>query len=446
MKHIAVIGTGHVGLVTGTCFAELGNYVTCIDVDEAKVAKLRNGETPFFEPGLLELVRRNGQAGRLKFSTSTAEGIAGAAVVFISVGTPMREDGDADLSSVRTAAIAIAENLDSNKIIVNKSTVPVETGDLVHSLIEERNRTGFLATIVSNPEFLREGSAVQDFMKPDRIILGVYDGAAEAEMRELYAPLEARIIITDVRTAEMTKYTANAYLALRVSFINEISRICERVGANIRDVIAGVGADNRIGTTFMSPGLGFGGSSFRKDIVALSRIAEHLGVTPRMLNATLEVNAEQIVWCVDRLEAHVGGLAGKRIGVLGLAFKQNTDDVRESPAIAFVREVTGRGASVVAHDPEATQAARERLGSLVEYATEARGVAAGADALVVATDWNEYKQIDFESLKSLMRSPLIFDARNMYDEDGIRAAGWRYIGIGRRSSASADPIRTSVTS
>lgn len=432
MKQIAVIGTGYVGLVTGTCFAELGNHVTCVDIDPAKIEKLQKGELPFFEPGLLELVTRNAHAGRLKFSNSVADGIARAAVVFIAVGTPMSDDGHADLTGVREAAIAIAKNLNSDKIVVNKSTVPIETGDLVHALIREHNRGQYRASVVSNPEFLREGSAVADFMMPDRIVLGINgDRDVESAMRELYAPLDVKVLVTDVRTAEMIKYAANAFLAMRVSFINEIAKICERAGANVRDIIAGAGADHRIGTAFLNPGLGFGGSCFPKDVLALLRIAERWGVVPRLLDSTLEVNAEQIVWCADRLEARLGSLTGKRIGLLGLSFKANTDDVRESPAIAFARELVKRGASVVAHDPQAIQTARAVLGETIEYAEETPSVARNADAIVVATDWNEYKQIDFADLKSAMKNALLFDARNMYNEEELRTAGWKYLGVGK---------------
>jgi UDPglucose 6-dehydrogenase len=431
MKRIAVIGTGYVGLVTGTCFAELGNHVTCIDIDLAKIETLREGEIPFFEPGLRELVQRNAQAGRLDFSASIAEGISRATVIFIAVGTPTGDDGHVDLSAVRAASIAIAENLDSDKIIVNKSTVPVETGDLVHALIRQHNRSKCHVKVVSNPEFLREGSAIADFMSPDRIVIGVDDKTVEDEMRDLYAPLNAPVLVTDLPTAEMIKYTANAFLAMRISFINEIAKICERVDASVRDIITGAGADQRIGTTFMNPGLGFGGSCFPKDVLALLRAAEHLGVRPRLLASTLDVNTEQISWAANRLEAHVGPLAGKRIGMWGLAFKANTDDVRESPAVAFARELKRRRASVIAHDPEAIERARATLGDSIEYAMEARGVATNADALVVATDWNEYKQVDFSELKTAMRNALLFDARNMYDESMLRAAGWRYVGIGK---------------
>jgi len=346
---------------------------------------------------------------------------------------------------VRAAAIEIAQHLDSDKIVVNKSTVPVETGDLVHALIREHNRGAFQVTVVSNPEFLREGTAIQDFMMPDRVVLGVSDPAAEKVMRELYAPLDAPIFSTDVRTAEMIKYTANAFLAMRVSFINEIAKICERVGANVRDIIAGAGSDHRIGTTFFNPGLGFGGSCFPKDVLALTRIAQASGVDPYLLTSTLRVNAEQITWSADRLERHLGSLQGRRIGILGLAFKANTDDVRESPAVALVRELKRRGASVIAHDPVAYETSRAVLGDTIEYAVEAHGVAIGADALVVTTDWNEYKQIDFADLFSVMRNPLIYDARNMYDEVQLKAAGFRYIGVGRASDETNTLVQTPVS-
>lgn len=431
MKQIAVIGSGYVGLVTGTCFAELGNRVTCVDNDHTKIDQLRAGRVPFFEPGLQELVSRNCAAGRLHFAATIEEGIRGTSIVFIAVGTPMSDDGHANLDHVREAAIEIARALDSDKIVVNKSTVPVETGDLVHSLIREYNGTPFHVTVVSNPEFLREGSAVSDFMSPDRVVLGVNDHNAEEQMRALYSPLETRIMVTDVRTAEMIKYTANAFLAMRISFINEIAKLCERVGADVRDIIVGAGSDHRIGTTFMNPGLGFGGSCFPKDVLALWRIAERYGVNPHMLPSTLQVNKEQIVWSADRLERHLGSLADKRIGILGLAFKANTDDVRESPAIALALELKGRGATVIAHDPVATYAARTVLGDSIEYADTAHGAAQGAHALVIATDWNEYKQLDFDDVREALEFPLIYDARNLYDPKQVKSAGLHYLGVGR---------------
>jgi UDPglucose 6-dehydrogenase len=436
MKRIAVIGTGYVGLVTGSCFAELGNHVTCIDADSRKINALLRGEVPFFEPGLRELVERNVHAGRLRFSTRISDGMLGSAIVFIAVGTPTGDDGHPDLDSVRTASVAIAENLDSDKIVVNKSTVPVETGDLVHALIREHNKSDFQVKVISNPEFLREGSAIADFMMPDRVVVGVDDVTVEAEMRELYAPLGAPILVTDLATAEMIKYAANAYLAARISLINEIAKICERVNANVRDIIVGAGADHRIGSTFMNPGLGFGGSCFPKDVLALSRLAERSSVMPHLLASTLQVNAEQVIWTAARLETYLGSLSGKRIGLLGLAFKANTDDVRESPAIALACELKRRNASVVAHDPEAIQRASAILGNAIEYAAEPRAVARGADALVVTTDWNEYKQIDFAQLKTEMRRPLLFDARNVYEAEQLKAAGWTYIGVGKANDGS----------
>ncbi|MDE2573049.1 MAG: UDP-glucose/GDP-mannose dehydrogenase family protein, partial [bacterium] len=335
MYHIAVIGTGYVGLVTGTCLAELGNRVVCVDNDALKIAMLKEGKLPFFEPGLLELVLRNQHGGRLSFADAVGPGIAGADIVFIAVGTPMGEDGHADLQHVRQVAVEVAAALDGAKIVVNKSTVPVETGDLVASIIREHKTSSHRVHVVSNPEFLREGSAIVDFMKPDRIVLGVEDDGAETVMRDLYAPLEAPIIVTDVRTAEMIKYTANSFLATRVSFINEIAAICERVGADVKDVVAGAGSDKRIGTTFMNPGLGFGGSCFPKDVLALRRIAESYSLEPHILGAVLEVNRQQIERAFARLKAAMDPLEKRRFGLLGLAFKPNTDDVRESPAIAL---------------------------------------------------------------------------------------------------------------
>jgi UDPglucose 6-dehydrogenase len=431
--------------VTGTCFAELGNHVTCIDSDPAKIEKLRSGRIPFFEPGLAELVQRNVSACRLRFSESIAEGISDTEIIFIAVGTPMNGDGHADLSHVRAAAIEIAKNIDSNKVVVNKSTVPVETGDLVQALIREHNETSFEVTVLSNPEFLREGSAIQDFMKPDRIVIGVTEQSAEAVMRELYAPLEAPIIVTDVRSAEMIKYTANAFLAMRISFINEIARICERVGANVRDIIAGAGSDHRIGTDFMNPGLGFGGSCFPKDVLALTRIAETYGVNPRILPSILRVNSDQVIWTADRLERHLGSMDRKRIGILGLSFKPNTDDVRESPSIALILELLKRGASIAGHDPVAMDAASQILGRSIEYAEDAHAVAIDADAIVVATDWNEYKQLDFKELKRQMRNAVFLDARNLYDSQVVQGAGMQYIGIGHGEAVEAACKATRVS-
>jgi UDPglucose 6-dehydrogenase len=437
MHRIAVIGTGYVGLVCGACFAELGNDVVCIDVDAAKIARLQRGESPLFEPGLEELVRGNVKAGRLAFTLDLAEGIHGREIVIIAVGTPTADDGHLDLRHVRRAALDIAAALDGPKIVVNKSTVPVQTADLVRSLIEGAKTTDHTVTVVANPEFMREGSAVADFMHPDRIVIGVDHPGAEELLRGLYAPLSAPIIVTDPRTAEMIKLTSNAFLAAKISFINEIAGICDAVGADVRDVVAGAGADARIGAACMQPGLGFGGSCLPKDLLALHRIAEQSGAATHLLDAALAVNAAQIAHVSGRLKGLLGGLDGKVVGVLGLAFKPGTDDVRESPALALVRRLLHDGARVQAHDPvAASNAARELTGG-VHLVDSPYDAAAGADAVVIATAWNEYAEIDLMKLRSRMRGDVLFDARDVYDPREVGEAGFTYAGIGRHAPAPA---------
>lgn len=438
MRNIAVIGTGYVGLVTGACLAELGNNVVCIDTDSKKIAGLLAGKMPFFEPGLQELVARNARAERIAFATDASDAIAGASVVFIAVGTPMGEDGHADLRYVREAARSIAVALGDGdpKVVVNKSTVPVETGDLVAAIIRENMQASFEVSVVSNPEFLREGSAISDFMQPDRIVIGVSDEYSAQVMKELYAPLTAPLFVTDVRTAEMIKYTANAFLATKISFVNEIANICAKVGADVKNVVAAAGADSRIGTAFMNPGLGFGGSCFPKDVKALSKIAESYGVQPSILRAVLDVNERQISNLSLQLEEQLGGLKGKHVAVFGLAFKPNTDDVRESPAIRLIEALLAAGARISAHDPEALETAREVLGDSVRYVTNCYEAVHDADALVVATDWNEYKQIDFSVIAKLMRGCVLLDGRNLYDAEEARIAGFDYRGVGHGHAAA----------
>ena len=370
------MGSGYVGLVTGTCFAELGNHVICVDNNAEKVAALKAGIVPFFEPGLSELMVRNQQIGRLTFTTSIAEGCAGAEFAFIAVGTPQGEDGHADLQYVRAAARDIARAVDGPLIVVNKSTVPVETGDLVASIVREHKTSEHDVRVVSNPEFLREGSAISDFMKPDRVVLGVSDPEVERTMRDLYSTVEnTQIIVTDVRTAEMIKYTANCFLATKISFINEISQVCEVVGADILDVVAGVGSDKRIGHAFLSAGLGFGGSCFPKDLAAMAKIAEARGVEPRILQSVIDVNADQVKHVVTRIENVLGTLEGTVIAVCGLSFKPNTDDIRDSQAIEIIRQLAARGATIKAHDPVAedvTRAAIKDVPALSYHATPVR--------------------------------------------------------------------------
>ncbi len=431
MRKIAVIGSGYVGLVTGTCFAELGNRVTCIDTDSKKIAGLKSGTLPFYEPGLLELVIRNQHSGRLGFADSVAEGIAEAEYIFIAVGTPMAANGEADLSFVRQAARDIARHLDHDAIVVNKSTVPVETGDLVSAIIREHRTREVCVCVVSNPEFLREGSAIADFMQPDRIVLGVSEDTSLRAMQELYAPLNANIFATDVRTAEIIKYTANAFLATKISFINEIANLCERVGADVKDVVAGAGSDRRIGTAFMNPGLGFGGSCFPKDISALNRIAEKCGLNSEILPAVMAVNRQQVDRVFEKLQAALGGVSGKAVGLLGLAFKPNTDDVRESPAITLATRILLAGGRLVAHDPVAIHNAKDVLPPDVRFVEDCYEAINDADAVVVATDWNEYKQIDFAIVRKLMVGTTIVDARNIYDPQLVSSYGLEYIGVGR---------------
>jgi len=444
MRNIAVIGCGYVGLVTGTCFAELGNAVSCIDTDAGKIRGLRAGKMPFYEPGLLELVLRNQHSGRLRFETSVADGVADAEFVFIAVGTPMAQNGEADLRFVRQAAMELARCVPPGAVVVNKSTVPVETGDLVASILREHGPDGMQLSVVSNPEFLREGCAISDFMSPDRIVLGISDARALEKMKELYAPLNAPLVITDVRTAEMIKYTANAFLAMKISFINEIANLCERVDADVKDVVAGAGADRRIGTAFLNPGLGFGGSCFPKDVSALTHIAEKYGVPSRILPAVLLANKYQIERTLDKVDSALGGVSGKLVGLLGLAFKPNTDDIRESPALALAQLLCERGALIAAHDPEAMENARTTLPPSVKLVEDAYEAANDADAMIVATDWNEYKQLDFSIVRKIMRGNTVVDARNIYDPRTVSKHGLNYIGVGRSARLPAPSLDAAI--
>ncbi|MGA3037300.1 MAG: UDP-glucose/GDP-mannose dehydrogenase family protein [Vulcanimicrobiaceae bacterium] len=431
MRRICIIGAGYVGLVTAACLAELGNRVVCVEKNRGRLEALERGEVPFYEPGLSELLSHNQSHGRLSFGESIADGVQNAEIVFIAVGTPMRHDGHADIQDVREAALEIARSLDGPKIIVNKSTVPIETGDLVAAIIKEHRVSDFDIAVVSNPEFLREGSAITDFMKPDRVVLGVTNDNARSTMEELYAPLEAPIIVTDIRTAELIKYAANTLLAARISLINEIAAICERMSVDVKDVARGVGSDHRIGTMFLSAGLGFGGSCLPKDVTALSRLARDAGVHTPLLESILEINASQIERAATRLSETLEGLRGKTLAVLGLAFKANTDDVRESPSIALIQRFLSEHATVVAHDPVAKGPARERLGNSVRFSDDLYEAVVGADAVCVATDWNEYKQIDFEKVLRAMRGNVIFDGRNIYDPARLAELGFTYLGVGR---------------
>ncbi len=430
MKSICVIGAGYVGLVTGTCFADLGNRVVILDIDTARIERLRDGIMPIYEPGLEELVRRNAAGGRLSFTTSYEEGLADAEFVFIAVDTPSGHDGEADLKSVRAAASAIAEVMDHPLVVVNKSTVPIGTGDWVADIINRHRHDGVDFWVVSNPEFLREGSAVHDFLNPDRVVLGSLNHEAAERVAQLYLPLRAPIIVTDLRTAEMIKYASNAFLASRISFINEIAAICERLGADVKEVAAGMGYDRRIGAAFLDAGLGYGGSCFPKDVRALAHMAAIHGCHPQLLRAVMEINADQRRSVVQKLRDLLNGLNEHIIGVLGLAFKPNTDDMREAPALELIHLLQHEGARVRAYDPVSMDNAKRIMPELTCCA-DPYEVAEGADALIVATEWNEFKHLDLERIRKTMRRPIFVDGRNIYDPERMKALGFIYRGVGR---------------
>ncbi len=430
MKNISVIGVGYVGLITGVCFADLGNRVVCVDINEQRIEDLNQGMMPIYEPGLEELVARNVRAGRLSFGTSYDEGLKDAEFVFIAVGTPEGVDGEADLRYVRMAAQSIAEAMDHPLIIINKSTVPVGTGDWVAQIIRECRNDDVDFSVVSNPEFLREGAAISDFMTPDRIVLGSLKREAAEKVAQLYFPLRATIMITDLRTAEMIKYASNAFLATRISFINEISTICEALGADVKEVATGMGYDKRIGHAFLDAGVGYGGSCFPKDVKALAYMADTKGRHPQLLHAVMEINQHQRRALVRKLEAALDDLRGKTIGLLGLAFKPNTDDMRESPAVHVAHMLQAAGAQVRAYDPVAMKGA-ERLIPNVELAEDPYTLAEGCDALAVITDWNEFKHLDLARVRDLMKRPVLVDGRNIYEPEMMKALGFYYRGVGR---------------
>jgi len=425
-----VIGAGYVGLVTGTCFADLGNLATCIDIDQAKIEKLEAGGMPIYEPGLEEMVRRNMQMNRLRFTTSYEEGIKDAEFIFIAVGTPSGVDGEADLKYVRMAAESIAAVMDHPLTIVNKSTVPVGTGDWVADIVEKHKANDVDFAVVSNPEFLREGAAVLDFMNPDRIVLGSLNRAAAEKVAQLYLPLRATIMITDLRTAEMIKYASNAYLANRISFINEIASICEALGADVKEVAIGMGYDKRIGSSYLDAGIGYGGSCFPKDVKALEHMASIHGRHPQLLRAVMEINRDQRRLVVQKLRELLGTLDEKVIGILGLAFKPNTDDMRDAPAVEIIHLLQNERARIKAYDPVAMEVAKGVLRD-VTYCANAYEVAEGSDALIVMTEWNEFKHLAMPRIKEAMRQPIIVDGRNVYDVKEMQGLGFVYRGMGR---------------
>jgi UDPglucose 6-dehydrogenase len=430
---IGIMGTGYVGLVVGVCLAENGNTVICVDNDASKIETLRGGHVPIYEPGLEELLARNVAEERLTFTTDLPDAVRRSDILFIAVGTPQDEDGSADLTHVVQVAEAIGEAMDGPKIVVNKSTVPVGTAARVREVIGRHTRHSF--AVVSNPEFLKEGAAVGDFLKPDRVIVGTDDPKVEATMRELYEPFVRTgnpILVMDPVSAELTKYAANAMLATRISFMNEIANFCDKVGADVRQVRLGMGTDSRIGQSFLFPGLGYGGSCFPKDVKALLRMGETSESPFRVMAAVDAANNAQKVVLVPRIARHLGGLEGKVVAVWGLAFKPRTDDMRESPAVAVIDGLLAGGAKVRAYDPKAMQAARHVLGERITFCQKSYEAVEGADALVLATEWAEFREPDFARIKSLMRRPALFDGRNIWNPGPLRALGFHYEGIGRR--------------
>jgi len=432
---IAVVGTGYVGLVTGTCFADSGNQVTCIDIDEQKIARLSAGEIPIYEPGLGELVEHNLTAGRLHFTTDLGAAVRAARLVFLAVGTPSLPDGSADLSSLWRVVDDIAEHLPADAIVVTKSTVPVGTNHEIYERLKKR--TGRDCDVASNPEFLKEGAAIDDFMKPDRVVVGVRRVEVAEVLRQLYSPFlrtEKPFLVMSPESAEMTKYVANALLSTKISFINEVANLCECMRADINDVRRGIGHDSRIGFAFLFPGAGYGGSCFPKDVRALSALAREAGVEPRILEAVDAVNTRQKTIIPEKIIKHFGGqLTGRTVAVWGLSFKPRTDDIREAPALVLIDRLLAAGVNVQVHDPEALENVRRLYGAKLTYSEQPYGALEGADALAIMTEWKEFLQPDFAQMRKLMKTPVIFDGRNLYDPSQLKAAGFVYHSIGRAS-------------
>ena len=434
MRQICVVGVGYVGLVTAACFADLGNRVMALDINPDKIKNLRQGVMPIYEPGLKEMVDRNVLAGRLAFTTSYSEALPGTEFVFIAVGTPSGVDGEADLRYVESAAISVAENMTAPLVIINKSTVPVGTGDWVADIVRRHQKQAVPFSVVSCPEFLREGAAISDFMQPHRTVLGSLEREAAEKVAQLHLPLRAPIVITDLRTAEMIKYASNAFLATKISFINEIANICEALGADVKEVAIGMGYDQRIGKHFLDAGIGYGGSCFPKDVKALAYMAAEKGRHPQLLNAVMEINSDRRDMAVTRIRELMGDLRGKVIGLLGLSFKPNTDDMRDAPSITIAQALQAEGALVRAYDPVAMEVAQPLLPG-VTMMPDPYTLAEGCDALVVMTEWNEFKQLDRARVRGLMRSPVLFDGRNIYEPDDMAWLGFTYRGVGRGYAA-----------
>ncbi len=438
---LAVVGTGYVGLVSGTCFAEMGNNVICVDNDKSKIEMLNNNKIPIFEPGLDVLVERNVKEDRLAFTTDIKEAVEKSLVCFIAVGTPPDEDGSADLQYVLTVAREIAEHMNGYRIIVDKSTVPIGTADLVKEEIQkvlDKRGVNYEFDVVSNPEFLKEGAAIDDFLKPDRVVIGVDNVRVGEIMRELYSPFNRtrdRVILMSVRSAEMTKYAANSMLATKISFMNEIAKLCEIMGADVNEVRHGIGSDSRIGYKFIYPGIGYGGSCFPKDVKALIKMAEKIGTEAKVLKSVEEVNNNQKYLLANKVKAHFGeDLTGKKFAVWGLSFKPQTDDMREAPALIIIRELLNAGAEIVAYDPEAMNESKRRFGEIekLNYAEDNYEALKDANAMLLITEWHQFRHPDFNKIKDLLKEPIIFDGRNQYDPEYLRKNGFTYYGIGRK--------------
>jgi UDPglucose 6-dehydrogenase len=431
--HIAVIGTGYVGLVTGACFAEFGVEVTCVDVDEKKINGLLNGVMPIYEPGLDTIVEKNVKAGRLHFTTDIKTAVEQALVVFLAVGTPPKEDGSPDMSYYQQAAKDIAEAMNGYKVLVTKSTVPVGTGKWLREFVAENQKTKTNFGVASNPEFLREGAAIDDFMRPDRVVVGSNEEDAIAIMKDLYRPLyliETPIVITSLEAAELIKYAANAFLATKITFINEIANLCDAIGCDVHDVARGMGMDNRIGRKFLHPGPGYGGSCFPKDTKAFTKVGDKYGVETSIVDAVIKANDLQRLAMLPKIEKLVGDLNGKQIGVLGLSFKPETDDMRESPATDIIKELQKRGATIRAFDPVAMEEAKHCLPDIA-YATDEYDAIKDADALIIVTEWNQFRALDMKRVKELLKAPKIADLRNIYEPKDMRELGFEYVGVGR---------------
>jgi UDPglucose 6-dehydrogenase len=431
--NICIVGVGYVGLVTGTCFAEFGHNVVCVDNDGLKIESLQGGIIPIYEPGLEEMVKRNQSAGRLRFTTEVADAVEKSLAIFIAVGTPSDKAGSANLEYVYQVAETIGKLMKGYKILVTKSTVPVGTGKEIKEIVKKNQDQEIPFDVVSNPEFLREGSAIEDFMRPNRVVIGTDSEQATAIMKDLYSPLyliETPFIISNVETAEMIKYASNAFLATKISFINEMANICELVGADIHNVAKGMGLDGRIGPKFLHPGPGYGGSCFPKDTMAIFKLAESLGYHFEIVKSVIEVNERQYKRMVNKIRNILGPLEGKRLGILGLTFKPNTDDIRDSPAIKIISSLIKEGASISAFDPAGMEASKQVLND-VRYVRDMYDVAKDADALIIITEWNEFRNLDWERVKALLRSPLVIDLRNIYEPSRVKSKGLTYHSVGR---------------